>query len=202
MEAIDTFEVGKYKVEIHVDEDPIDPRTDCDNDDVMVCFHKRYCLGDKHNYKMDDFNSWDELEAQIIKDHDPVVIKPIYMYDHSGLTIATTPFSCKWDSGQIGYIFISKKEAYKSHMVKRITKKIKETCEKNIESSVNVYDEYLSGESYGYIIKDETDEEVESCWGFFGLDYVKKEAKTIAEYLVNQPPKENPNQMKLALENT
>jgi hypothetical protein len=34
-------------------------------------------------------------------------ILPVYLYDHSGLTINTTGFTCPWDSGQIGWIYAS-----------------------------------------------------------------------------------------------
>jgi hypothetical protein len=88
------------------------PRTEWDNMGTMVCFHNRYDLGDKeHGYDSRDFNGWGELEAKIVKDHDPALILPLYLYDHSGLTISTKPFSCKWDSGQIGFIFVSKTNA-------------------------------------------------------------------------------------------
>lgn len=206
MNAIETFEVGKYRVEIHIDEDPINPRKDCDNEDVMVVFHKKYALGDdvsKHGYRKDDFSSWDELEAQIIKDHDPVVIKPIYMYDHSGITIATTPFSCKWDSGQIGFVFMPKKGAYAAYMTKRITKAIKAKCEQYIDATIKEYDAFISGDIYCYNIVDEDGNDVEdgSCGGFYGMEEVKKEATEVAKALdaMPKPEKEDPNQMKLAL---
>ena len=37
------------------------------------------------------------------------VILPLYLYDHSGITMSTGPFSCPWDSGQVGWIYASKK---------------------------------------------------------------------------------------------
>lgn len=51
----------EYKLKIIQDEYPENLRslsfTDC-NLGVMVCFHSRYNLGDEHNYKQEDFNSW------------------------------------------------------------------------------------------------------------------------------------------------
>ena len=38
------------------------------------------------------------------------VILPVYMYDHSGVTINTGGFSCGWDSGQVGWIYCEKKK--------------------------------------------------------------------------------------------
>jgi hypothetical protein len=44
----------------------------------------------------------DKLAGEILER--TVVVLPLYLYDHSGLTISTSPFSCRWDSGQVGYI--------------------------------------------------------------------------------------------------
>ena len=40
----------------------------------------------------------------LVRATDKYVILPLYLYDHSGITISTGPFSCPWDSGQVGWI--------------------------------------------------------------------------------------------------
>ena len=46
---------GPYVLVIQPDDDPLNPRED-DNFGKMVCFHRRYHLGDHHNYiDKDDF---------------------------------------------------------------------------------------------------------------------------------------------------
>lgn len=37
------------------------------------------------------------------------VILPLYLYDHGSITMSTGAFSCPWDSGQVGWIYASKK---------------------------------------------------------------------------------------------
>ena len=76
-------------LEIHSDHDVESPRS-WDNNGRMVCFHRRYTLGDETDYKSDDFNGYDELRKQIEADHDVVAILPLYLFDHSGLSIRTT----------------------------------------------------------------------------------------------------------------
>ena len=98
----------KENVKIFVDEDPTNPRTEWDNLGKMVCFHKRYNLSDEpREYDQKNYGNWDELEQAIIKDHGPCVVLPVYMLNHSGITISTNPFSCPWDSGQVGFIYCS-----------------------------------------------------------------------------------------------
>lgn len=41
---------GTHTLFIEHDDDPPNPREDYDNFGKMICFHKRYSLGDKHNY--------------------------------------------------------------------------------------------------------------------------------------------------------
>jgi hypothetical protein len=165
-----------YQIEIIHDEHPSNPRTEWDNLGTMVCFHRRYTLGDiGHGYRSSDFNSWDELKQLIIKQVKPAVILPIYMYDHSGITISTQPFGCRFDSGQIGFIYIGKLKVMKEYNVKRISRKLKDRLTEYLKGEVEYYDNYLTGETYGYkITKD--GEEIDSCWGYYGYEDVKNVA--------------------------
>ena len=167
------------KIRVITDDTPTDPR---DNDNVtkMVCFHSRYNLGDKHDYNKDDFGSWDELQEAIEEDYDPIIIKPLYLYDHSGLVISTTPFECHWDSGQIGFIFVPKDETFdKLSNEKKVERQ--KLYENIIQEEVEVYNSYLSGEVYGYqILKGEEIED--SCYGFYGRDFI---SNGLAEYLID-----------------
>jgi len=62
-----------------------------------------------------------------IKTH---IILPLYLYDHSGITMNTTGFSCGWDSGQVGYIVMSYEKIRKEYNWKNITKKRRTQIEK------------------------------------------------------------------------
>lgn len=187
MQPVETYEVGKYTVEINSDPDPMNPRTDFDQCSYMICFHKRYDLGDKHNYKFENYDSWDDLEKSLIEEHSPIVIKPLYLYDHGCISIATSRFSCSWDSGQVGFIIMTAEQAKELFEVSEIDEKVIKRCDNYIEASVKEYDQYLTGDIYGYVIKEtETDEEVTSCWGFYGIDSVKEEANDVANNKFNQ----------------
>ena len=151
-----------------------------DNLGTMVCFHNRYDLGDNHNYNSDDYNSWEEMKKAIIKEENTAVILPLYLYDHSGISISTGAFSCRWDSGQIGFIFVSKEKALEEFGGKIVTAKLKEKLERILDGEVETYDQYVSGYVYGFQIVDEDDDIVDSCYGFYGdnhkesgmLDYI------------------------------
>jgi hypothetical protein len=140
-------------------------------------------LGDNHNYSSSDYDSWDEMEKAIIKQEDVAVILPLYLYDHSSLSISTNPFSCKWDSGQVGFIFVSKETLRKEYGVKYITEKIIEKATVIIKNEVETYNDYLSGSVYGFTVEDVNGKEIDSCWGFFGESGMNEIVETFNQTL-------------------
>jgi len=170
---METYKLTNGKtLEVFQDEHTNSPRED-DNLTKMICFHRRYNLGDKHDYKHQNYSGWAEMEKAIIKNENPAVILPLYLYDHSGITISTSPFSCHWDSGQIGFVLISKDKLKDNYGVKRITKQIKKDAERILQAEVEIYDNYLRGEVYGFTLLDENGEIEDSCSGYFGSDLDK-----------------------------
>ena len=174
-----------YKIRIEQDDCPESPR-EWDNLGTMVCFHGRYNLGDK--------STLNQEEVQDIYRNDKEYISlPLYLYDHSGLTMNTTGFSCPWDSGQVGVIFVSRAKVRSEYGVKRISKAIEEKVIRCLKGEVENYDMYLRGDIWGYIIEEDVTytseegktivvpEEVDSCWGFYGYDECEAEAKAIVE---------------------
>lgn len=218
--------VGKLTVRLEQDTDASNPRTEYDNLGTMVCFHSRYDLGDKHEYKTpEDFllalagehrdNLEDYLENKLwrrivkaeggaeyeaqkkeyyAKRKDIIwdtinkhyVILPLGLYDHSGITMyigsQPSPFDPGgWDSGQVGWIYISKKKAREEYG------KGKDTlakAEEYLRGEVKTFDQYLTGDVYGYIVEDEAGETLDSCWGFFGHEYAWEEGVSAAKSLM------------------
>ena len=167
------IENEKYKLEIFDDLNPCSPR-EFDNLGTMVCFHRRYDLRDETELKSSDFSSWEELESYLYKEEDALIAIPVFMYDHSGLWINTTGFSCPWDSGQVGYIYISKEKVRREYSCKRISKKLKKMIREMLCSEVDLYNDYLCGNVYGFTLTDkENAEEIDSSCGFYGTDYIE-----------------------------
>lgn len=167
---METYKLTNGKtLEVILEDYPQNPRED-DNLTKMICFHGRYSLGDKHNYNHKDYGGWAEMKKAIIKKEKSKVILPLYLYDHSGITISTSPFGCQWDSGQIGWVIVTKDKINEAYKVKRITKKDIEKATNSLLAEVERYDQYIRGEVYGYRLLDEKGNEEDSCWGYFGSD--------------------------------
>ena len=168
-----TLESG-FRVLVEYDHAPESPR-DWDNlGTVLLIDRCRYDFGDGRA-------DYDELKA--ISDDPNNIVLPVYMYDHSGITINTSGFSCPWDSGQVGLIYVTKDKAIENWGKKILTKKVREAAIKCLQSEVETLDQYLTGNVYGYIVYDPKGEEAESCWGFYGeADYCLSEGLAAAKH--------------------
>jgi len=186
--------VGKYVVKVYQDENADDPRELCDHIDHMVCFHRNYIIGDKH--------SWDKDELVKHINRKDVVALPIYIYDHSGITINTSGFSCQWDSGQIGFIYMDKKDILENWGGKKLTRKLIDKAYSYMRSSVKEFDDYITGSVYGYVVEDDEGENVESCWGFYGeTKYCLEEGKAVAEQLIKNDIRDYVAKRKVQIKN-
>lgn len=186
---IEKFEVGDYTVKIYPDFNPESPR-EWDNLGTMICFHSRYRLGDRHDYRPEDYQSWDEIADAVRKEHGPCLIYPLYLYDHSGLAISMSsePFrmidSAVWDWGIVGLHYAPYARIRENWGISRVTKKYLDWAVKLLRAEVETYNQYLQNEVYGYVIEGPGTDGEDSCWGFYGLDECVKEARGVAEYLV------------------
>ena len=98
------------------------------------------------------------------------IILPLNLYDHSMLSMSVSSFigraqHAEWDSGQVGWIYATSEDIEKEY-----GSLTPESCEKAkllLESEVECYDYYLSGQCYGFRLY-ENGEETDSCWGFLG----------------------------------
>jgi len=190
----ETFEVDGLAVHVRPDTDPGDPRREWDHGGTMVCWHRRYKLGDEQPaYHADEFfpRLMQERESdrgRFVPDEVPIghVVRyidkhfhvlPLYLYDHSGLSMSTGGFSCPWDSGQVGWIYMSKERASREGIDDPLS------C---LRAEVEEYDQYLRGDVWGYEIEDADGNSLDSCWGFYGFDHCTEEATASAKAIANR----------------
>lgn len=166
-ESIETIDYRGYKIEIAYDPEAESPRA-WDNLTKMICFHGRYDLGDKHDLQHSDYSSWDDMERYIRKTFKPVIMHELYLYDHSGLTISTRPFSCPWDSGQIGFLYLTRAAILEIYGAKRLSQKLLARAARSCANEISVYDSYLTGSVYRYLVTDKSGAEIDQCAGYYG----------------------------------
>ena len=126
----------------------LDPRS-YSNLGTMWCFHRRYNLGDplEPYLAADNFSWWDDMEDYIRETNDIVVMKSLYLYDHSWITISTRPFSSHWDSWKIWFIFATRNDVLDYYPDwKRITSNRIKIVKERLLDEIEVYNSYLRGE--------------------------------------------------------
>ena len=243
---------GKHTLFIHPDENPLNPRKDWDNFGKMICWHRRYDLGDDHDYddsidllrdlyresirdhgkrlwnyiksgKAESSNlqynrssrEWELMEhcywrtqigntpvewycscsgskldfqedgylfdslleslttadlLSLLEERNEVVLLPLFLYDHSMLSISTSSFlgraqHAEWDSGQVGVIYATREMVQKEFGA--VNASTMERAKKLLIAETETYDLYLRGECYGFRIY-EDGVEIDSCWGYLG----------------------------------
>lgn len=186
------IENDQVVLKIMYDDSPDNPREIGENLGTMVYWHRRYTLGDEQAKNVENYSSWEEwLRGEIGTDKD-ILYLPLYLYDHSGITMRTKPFNDPWDSGQVGWIYVRKEKVREWFGVKRVTPKIRERALEVLELEVRMFDAYISNEIYGFVIEDKEGNIIDSCWGFYGcdwkenglMDYISCEYHDLAERLV------------------
>jgi hypothetical protein len=159
--------VPEQEMRIFYDEDVVSPRSphEFSNMTHMVCFHGRMELGDQdHGLTSDRFGSWTDLETYLIEEEDAYLIYPLSIYDHGGVTIFIGQPTDPWDSGQVGFVYVTKADIL--HEYGKLTPETEALAKRVIDSEVETYDRYLQGTVYGYKIY-ENGVFVDSCWGFY-----------------------------------
>lgn len=176
-----------YLISIDYDSDPMNPR-EWDNFGTMVCFHGKYTLGDKHDLQSPDYSSWAEVRDAIEADLGAMVILPLYLYDHSGISMsvgASRGQHAAWDSGQVGFIYCTDGD-----MVDNGIKDL-DQAEALLRGEVEAYNRYLTGQVYTYRIERQSTcdscqhtsaDFVDSCSGWDSADDAMKEAMQVVDY--------------------
>mgnify|MGYP001285268189 CR=1 FL=1 len=162
-----------YVYEIHVDTDPPNPG-DWDNlGEIAYLLRSRHVLGTKA-----------VSDAEMREIHEGLLSGryiglDVYAYVHSGVTIraaSRNPFTCPWDSGQSGFVYVETSKALKEYGRKRMSPKLKAQVQEVLRREVETFDQYMRGDVYFYAVRRNGDI-IDTCSGIFGLDEAEKQAK-------------------------
>lgn len=220
---IEQIEYRGFNINTYQDLDAFDPRADCDPFGKMALTHSRYTLGDTEFHECKDGEALIEAilsdvlnssyKASAIREAWPnqfidkavfilhklcPIFLPVYLLDHSGLSLRTGRFMEDpggWDTSFIGFTYTTKETIINVYgdAEPENTKK----AEKLLIAELETYGHYISGEVYGYSVEStERNKSIncyDSCWGFYGhesYDYMIEVAKEnidtcITEYKQN-----------------
>ena len=160
---METFERNGYKVTIEPDEDVESPSEYQDKHAFITATSNRYFeVEGPHG---ETASTIGENLAEWEKTHHVYKLNALI---HSGVYLSIVSdlkeYYMGFDSGQIGFLLITRDVSEVPHP------------DKYAEGMVETWNQYLSGDVWGYIIEDGEGNEIDSCWGLYGSDYAEKEA--------------------------
>lgn len=119
-----------------------------------------------------------------------MIVFKLWIYDHSGITINHSSIDSAnrgWDNSNVGFHYVTRERAIKEWGNKKFTKAVEEKAIACLEAELETYDDYVSGNVYGYRILDKEGDMIDSCYGFFGYDHEKSgllnEAMSTVDYI-------------------
>lgn len=194
---VETAKFHDLTLNIHYDDSGVGDPRDADNLTEMVCSHPRYTLGDRTPDETEEEalnrGGWPLLTRYLRMCKGALIVEPLGLYDHSGISMYVGTVRDPWDSGQVGFAYVTKDrfkelcgdtdpnalEERERYPGRKITQTFLEWA---VEGEVEEYSSFIEGQVYGYEVVDANDEIVDSCWGFVGdMKYVKEEAEASAK---------------------
>jgi hypothetical protein len=96
------------------------------------------------------------------------------------------PFSCPWDSGQVGVAYITQETIDKEWATPgRRTdiegKTPEERARAYLDGELSTYTDWCNGRVYYYVVEDTEGEHYDSCGGIYGEDEAEAELKAAME---------------------
>lgn len=180
MNTLKQLKNGDQLLEIFVDESPESPREWDNLGTIVTKENHHYKIGDKQVLDIDEY----------LNEQGDIIKIPLYMLDHSGISLSTKSFNDPWDSGMIGFIYANKDKIKQEFNVKRIGKRTLTKVQNIFNSEIDTYDQYVNGNVYGFVLSkvskcdhdEDHKEQIDSCWGFYGEDLI---SNGIADHVEN-----------------
>lgn len=175
MEATEEKRIGDYLIKIFPDEQPDSPNDWFDEERFLVFDHRQFYVERKGFDPKDIFEDGEKVKGYHVF--------RCYAYIHSGVALAVESHSfpdARWDVSFKGFWLIKREKGTWTRA----------QALKAAEGLCSTWNEYLSGDVYGYKIYKvhkcdlghEHLEELDSCWGYYGQEECMKEAEGIVEY--------------------
>lgn len=156
-----------YDVEISLDYWKDNPREWVSS--TLVTAHKNYTFGGikltRDAWSIEGaFQQHLADEGLSLRD---IIYYEVFMYEHSGIALNIVPFSCRFDSGQLGYIYEKRCDIRAEFGVKRISPKLEQRVLSRLFNELQLLEYWANGEVYSFSIADEV------YGGFYGYDHEK-----------------------------
>ena len=188
-EAVQTVTVErsgyKHTIRLYPDTFADDPRS-WDNLCKFALNMRRYDLANDFEWlDFGDYNGFSEVLEAVLERENIVAYRAVWGYSHGGLVLSLSragQFSCRWDSGQVGYIFVTEES-----MLENFPSLSKEEWERQadewIDAEFETYNAYVKGDVYFYSVTGDLVED--SCSGFYSAEDAIEHAENEINACIN-----------------
>ncbi len=152
--------------------------TDEDGEEVLEAQYKSYFTGKEGWDEVTDYNEWRDAEeiAKAIAECSEApgllaqhgALLTVYRFEHSGVAYSTSPFNDPWDSGPVGFIWVSDKELEQEQLDGRP----KDEILKMLSDEVEEYSAWANGECYAVMLSKD-DDIIDYLGGLIGDDMLE-----------------------------
>jgi hypothetical protein len=118
-------------------------------------------------------------------------VSNVYKKEHGRIKLSLGPFSSRWDSGQVGWIYARRSVAADRLFAEDrdpTDSEIEEKARRTFENELDVLSTWLNGEVVGFRLFGPDGDEVDACWGFYEWSYALDEARQMAEVHLDKRP--------------
>lgn len=210
MDAVETLDIDGYTVEIHYDDDPVNPLKEFDGQPTLVLHDKA-----ESHFGWTNDDDWHRKLNCALEDiaerghtkglhgprgalavlnrwmrayHGIQVVLPVGAGEHSGTWAylgdgASLGDAGGWDSGWVGWLFATPQQLAEWNGPGRLSD---ERVTETLEASFKEFADWVSGACYGYIATNPDGEEIGSSWGYYGSESYDERVET--ELVLTQRP--------------
>jgi hypothetical protein len=150
-----------YRIRIEQDDEQFNSPDEWGNDDSFLVYDHRDFFVERKVFNPDDIY---EIMLSGKKLFDGYFFFPVYAYIHSGVSLQLRRWfnvpqgHNEFDVSFKGFALVKKeKGTYTSDKAYIVA-----------EGLLHTWNDYLSGNVYGFITEDKNGEQIDSCWGFYG----------------------------------
>ena len=147
-------------------------------------------VGDILGEEWDNWYEWaiynnlhEDIREKLLNEfYDKYIVQSVHLYDHSGICLNTSGFSCPWDSGQIGYIYVSKDKVREEFGWKNITKQRIARIEGYLQNEIEILSLWAENRVYYFVATCNLCGKEDSCGGFYGENWKENDLIGQANY--------------------
>lgn len=123
--------------------------------------------------------------AIITAEYNARLMVPVQRYEHSLVSYyAGDPTTEHWDTGIAGVAILTKQELDEEFHGDE------DKARKCLEGELESFTDWSNGTIYAYVVESKDGDVLDSCCGFYGLDFAETEAKESMGHYVNEAHKE------------